>query len=1101
MSMGHDWLYKKIIAGLDETPKHQRFEECAVDFLQFKGYNAVWIHGGADGGKDAVVADGKCEPYPVFVTTGDVRANLRKNLPSYTKDGAKRSRYIVVASKSISNVEREKIKSLAVEHGLTECEHIFDRYAIASWLRHENPYWRKTLLDIFDVASALSAVPMSRRRYPKHTLLEREKELQWLIDANDNRLLIGEPGAGKTSLLENFVGSREGGALFVVQRDKDRLTDSVLERKPKTLILDDGFNDQDFLVEMRHFQTDMGNRFNYIVTCWPQKQQEAEDALGFGPNNTICLQRLPRQTIEEINQKTGTEKNYLLMRDIEQQSDGLPGVATWLARIASESGSLEKILSAEALFQYLQDSFEVFEDIETLAMLACFAVGGEAGMLPENVIAASSLNRLNLTAAFKKLDGTGIITTVPRNPSHLKVRIPSFRQILLRKAFFATMPPLSVSDLHALVSVSPDPLLTAKELVKSKDKGTPVPLALIKDVLELVDDSSISPMKSSWLHDDEARQAIPKLMSDAIGDNRRLNATPSHPIRLLKEWIVSEYRSASEALRRRAIILECGKDWLTTGNDLTIGYRVLLLAMIPSIEAFESNPSDNNEIQWISGYLPDDALKHIGNFWNEIVELLEQIEPQDWTEILDVISEWTYPLESPTEPIRNTMTTQAKKMALDVATVASGRVGILQRLKATMHLSYPDLEIITDEFVNILYPINEFKDDHEVQEALMRENIIKLANAWIGREAGEIASILDPIERDMHNSRGIYYRYSRLLCYKLAELAHEPLKWFRAFMKTTLPADTIKPFLQTAILRGLNGWEIALADCFETERLRASAIEVSLTLEQVTPEFKLRALKEAPQFVEQVENMVLLDGLSQPVVFDLLRHTDKKLAGKVAVAIWRRRPRGEIAKQIKNQWETAIIKHAEDDYWLAIIFEAESELGKRWLLHKFEDENFKPYMFERSISSVVAQFNLAEREAFLGGIPDRYGWDDTISLLVGDDQRLFRALLESSIDAYDKLGPLSRPSIDATWVRFAKLVFEYGHTVEEIVSHAFERSISWSGKYSDVIKSQYEQFDAYRNDGDGIVRQIMEYGYTYYLNQYNTEKKREDDEEIYGRER
>ena len=261
-----------------------------------------------------------------------------------------------------------------------------------------------------------------------------------------------------------------------------------------------------------------------------------------------------------------------------------------------------------------------------------------------------------------------------------------------------------------------------------------------------------------------------------------------------------------------------------------------------------------------------------------------------------------------------------------------------------------------------------------------------------------------------------------------------------------------------------------------------------------------RALNEAKLFVETIDNLVQINRLSQVVELDLLRHEDNQLAGKVAVAMWQRQPKPEIPENVRQEWEYAVVSFAEDDFWLADIFAAEPELGKRWLVCKLDDERFKTYLFERSIPSVVSSFDFADRKAFLRQVPENYIWADMISLIVGDSLELFESLLESPRDAYDKLCPLSRPSIDATWIEFAKLAYEHGHLVLEIVSHAFERFVSWSGKFSNVLKNLCEQFDAYRNDSDETVRRIAETGYQYYLDQYNQEKKREDDEDVYGRD-
>lgn len=82
---------------------------------------------------------------------------------------------------------------------------------------------------------------------------------------------------------------------------------------------------------------------------------------------------------------------------------------------------------------------------------------------------------------------------------------------------------------------------------------------------------------------------------------------------------------------------------------------------------------------------------------------------------------------------------------------------------------------------------------------------------------------------------------------------------------------------------------------------------------------------------------------------------------------------------------------------------------------------------------------------------------------------------------------------------FAKLAFQHGHAEASIASCAFTNSTSWSGRYSDIVKNQYKQFEPFRNDSDEIVQRIADTGYDYFSKQYEHLRKREDDEDVFGR--
>ena len=181
--------------------------------------------------------------YPAFITTGDVRPNLRKNMPSYRKSRGNSNRYIVACSKIVNNTERKKIEKLAANHGFTKLVQVYDKKAIASFLRHDSPYWRKSLLGIHVNLSALSDTPISRRASSNVGLVGRERAREWLKSLSEDALIVGEPGAGKTALLKEFVREMKGKGC----RERLRWPMLIWEKRPDIIIADDAHEDKDFL--------------------------------------------------------------------------------------------------------------------------------------------------------------------------------------------------------------------------------------------------------------------------------------------------------------------------------------------------------------------------------------------------------------------------------------------------------------------------------------------------------------------------------------------------------------------------------------------------------------------------------------------------------------------------------------------------------------------------------------------------------------------------------------------------------------------------------------------------------------------------------------
>ena len=161
------------------------------------------------------------------------------------------------------------------------------------------------------------------------------------------------------------------------------------------------------------------------------------------------------------------------------------------------------------------------------------------------------------------------------------------------------------------------------------------------------------------------------------------------------------------------------------------------------------------------------------------------------------------------------MTSFAVQMALDVKRAAANHIGVLYRLQRLMERSYPDLEFFNDDVIDTLYPGHPTKSDRKKREEISKQAIETLANKWSKLEPQEVIQHLQRIELGLSQEQP---RLTPDLCYRLAEKTTKPLLWFDLMLPTTLPADTIMPFLQEVIRHAIAGWEQALRSSFETER-------------------------------------------------------------------------------------------------------------------------------------------------------------------------------------------------------------------------------------------------------------------------------------------
>ncbi len=455
----------------------------------------------------------------------------------------------------------------------------------------------------------------------------RDSDLTWLRETKGDRLLVGQPGSGKTFILRTLV--REGRGLFVTSENLTRIAEDYRSKKPSVLILDDAQVRRELLADLRHFRLEIGAEFAIIASSWPGDAALVAGDLNLTSAQVRRLELLTRDDIISVVKAVGILGSVELIRAIVDQAAGLPGLAITLADICLRGGVRDLALG-NALKQSVRIAFEPIVGRTAIEILAAFAIGGDAGMTLDSVSRALGLPIVNLRRDVTILASGGVI--FDSGDSRLTVRPKALRYALVRDVFFAgalSLPLQPHLDEPARIAD------VAQTLVGARAYGAEVPMEVLTNVLERAD----SNLAWGWfasLGREESRLvlerhpelaipvaqpilsqapdlAIPHLLRAAIGDDRPLAPNPEHPLRLIEDWIEDVEPGTGQAIQTRRTLLDSVMVWLSSGGDAKVALRCLPLILSPQSKRKSTDPGSTLIVRLAWGPLPAQELESLSS--------------------------------------------------------------------------------------------------------------------------------------------------------------------------------------------------------------------------------------------------------------------------------------------------------------------------------------------------------------------------------------------------------------------------------------------------------------------------------------------------------
>ena len=1095
--------HEKILDALDGHLDHVVFEECAVELARQDGLPVVPVIGGQDDGFDGAVADGNGEPFPLLSTIGeDLLGNFKVNVEQARRKGWKADRVIFATSRVITPQKRRNLYKSARESNVTIIQ-AYPREWFAYRLYH-NPHWCKRLLGLTGRPRALSVFPKTERPSLGDQVFGRDTEIEWLKSCQDDCLLVGGPGSGKTFLVQSLAN--EGHALFLVDEDREQIANDIRELQPPAVIIDDAHVSLDLIRSFFQLRKEIGaEHVRIIATCWTSEVDVVQSAMQLADQNVGHLDLIDADTMVEIIKSFGFEGPDQLIAIIREQAAGRPGLASTLVDLCMKD-NVQRLISGEALVDQLSSQLSQTLDIDVKRLLAPFALGGDAGVRQSEVASFLGLPKFEISGKLSRLAAAGVIRE--RGYHALTVEPAPMRWILVRDIFFGGPGSLEWAPLLDFVE---NPISATKTLIRAVAHGAP-----FYDLLPLVERfnqpqlwaeyAKLGPTECEYVitqHPELIRReevaeaglhyvpeiAIPQLLNhegEAMGPRQK------DPLEYLRTWINDAYRDGKDGISQRTTLVQTAHRWWRQTRKANTAIRAMCISLIPSFEYLTPDPGRGLTIIGTQGTLLSPMLNEVIQLWPLAREVVADSGVFPCTEMLSTLFMWLYNgRDKPELPEETLLLRQefAKGMLTDLAEGTRCHPGLQFRLREHVEAFDLEIDLVVDPVFEALFPGRILGDE---EEELLIDFVVEGLGVGV-RPSEEIVEKLAKIHEeallaDIDPQRS---RIAERVCRKLADTTEFPVVTTESIIHHELPDTWLSPFLFKAANERHQCWSSVMDQCLKNPKYQEIGVSIILTLPEPTSAFLEILLSHAASFLTRIHESCSLGRVPGATLQVLLKSDNPEIACTAAVGHWRAVQKGITGLVDEEVWRQAILLSVEVDtapfnytgyeYGLREILVGDRDLAEEWLALGLEKRCrwFRLNCDGFVVQSVINAMDDSRRRKVLKGLPRV--WEQAthtiVRELIGRDLDLYQELLYSRDQVEYHLSPLmGKP--DWAWWTMAALALDAGHSVGKVVDATLKGGIrEWTGNESDMWAEWRIAFKSLQDlDSDPRIQEISRRG-------------------------
>ncbi|MDE2989425.1 MAG: hypothetical protein OXT70_15445 [Chloroflexota bacterium] len=1139
-----DSLRDRIREALSKPLDPDGFEACAVELLRPRYASLDWVRGPNDAGQDGLGETHKGTQFLFVVTTArDFTRNLRRSIRSYQDADGERIAVVLATSRPVSGRKRLNLRVQIENEFDVELLDVHDRETFVGLLA-EDPPWRLKLLRL----SRGPAGALTREFQRDHADLPldpvgRDAEFEVLDRATGDLIVFGEPGAGKSFLLEQLCQDHGWGWLVREHNQSmPELADEIMEKRPKRIIVDDAqFSDQlvPHLIQLRR---EIERPFDIVACCWESETERVASLLPTARLVEVPL--MERTEIRDVLREMGVNGPLRLVAEIIGQARGRVGLAVTLARATLDSNGWEVVTGRVLTKQALAFNQRLFSD-EFLYELGVIALLDEQGLSQVQIGEALGRDHVTIAGAIRRVASSGTIDNHPHDRDALRVQPRSLRFGLVREAFFGGPGSL---DLERVLERLESPKATAIPLIVVAATEHAPDRGLVTGLIDWND--AEAPAAFAQLGLQEFAQAaasapqhlggIARSAIDAHGLSGRLlrvllkaaESTPprqyaehDHPLAIIRSRLTTRSTTVAE----RLAVAEAANRWAAQGGSPEVSGEAAAMSLTPAVDEGELEPVERDRILIHRGVQPVGLLRELDPIWDQLLNLLRNNPGVPPRVAFAALHPWVRPEATADEEeidaeTRAVLRQAARRVIPELATIFSTRPIAMRRLSRMARHVGLEVAAPPDPFTQALYGYRDPRDDNRFDEFDEPEGGAKdavrlIAERRAHREPSQLAAEISNVEEE---AAAVGVRPPPLLRTYVAEVAARlqspisfahsladqgsrpplvvaatsaveagPSEEFRALVERLCSVDDYR---RIGTRLGLQEGGPADVRALTIDGLRPEqAGDVAFCFRRgLIDAEELRAIVEEPE--SRLGQNVALRTLHRASGGD---GNPLTLSGSLYAACHKR-----VASYRPGQADDI-----EENWMLAEQLRRDPELCVEWIEGWLENTLQHDYdRFPSEVAEVAADLPPRARRRLLDAVPAQL-W----SIRVG---RLVRGLVEGDDDlmAYffgrDELAHLRevmfKGDLDESWLRRAQLASEAGCPALDIAEWTLWGGSGWTGAESAECQRRIGLLDGLRDRALSEARTVALDAITASIAAFERRKsdalRRERRARVFGRE-